>query len=190
MVFGLFRKRENPKVYDLYNEIVAQARQPCFYMEFRVPDTIDGRFDLIVLHSVLVFHRLRREGEAASRFAQDLFDLFFKDMDRNLREMGVGDVSVPKKIKKMAEAFYGRADVYCAALDDNDADALALALDRNIFADESCMSAARMLAAYMIGSAAHLAAQDAEIFLAGKIDWPSPSDFTESGGEVRPGAHE
>jgi cytochrome b pre-mRNA-processing protein 3 len=93
----------------LYGAAVAQARNPAFYVECRVPDTLDGRFDLIVLHLCLLIRRLRREGETGATLAQALFDTTFDDMDRSLREMGVGDLGVGRRVKAMASAFYGRA---------------------------------------------------------------------------------
>ena len=108
MVFGLFRRRSREAEHKVYCEIVAQARQPTFYADFLVPDTIDGRFDLIVMHAVLYFRRMRGEGAKVAEFTQEVFDLFFQDMDASLREMGVSDTRVPKKVKVMGEAFYGR----------------------------------------------------------------------------------
>ena len=119
---------DDPAVAALYGACVAQARLPDFYRVLAVPDTIDGRFDLLVLHVVLVMRRLSGEAE----FKQQLFDLMFADMDRNLREMGVGDMGVGKKIKPMISAFYGRAQVYEKALAESD-DALAQALARNLY---------------------------------------------------------
>ncbi len=132
MIFKLFRRNE-PEPFALYGAIVAQARQPTFYTSFSVPDTLDGRFDMVVLHIVLVCRRLRGPGGADETGSQALFDLFMRDMDRSLREMGVGDTAVPKRIKKMVAAFYGRLSAYVAALDSGDLDGLASAIGRNIF---------------------------------------------------------
>lgn len=178
MVFGFFRKRQNPAVYILYNVVVEQARNLHFYSRLRVGDTIDGRFDMIVLHAFLVFYRLKGEGETAAVFGQELFDLFFQDMDRNLREMGVGDVSVPRKIKKMASMFYGRAAAYANALDEKDHDALVRAIDRNIFTDVSDPMAAGAIAAYMEACVVDLARQKADDILAGRIHWTDPTSFS------------
>src|ERR1700761_506939 len=107
MVLSLFRKTAaTDHVFDVYSAIVAQSRQPRFYAEWGVPDTVTGRFDMISLHLALVLRRLGTERDAKV-FSQALFDLFFKDMDRSLREMGAGDLAVPKKIRKMGEIFYG-----------------------------------------------------------------------------------
>ena len=115
MILPLFR-RPNPTIAALYGAIVAQARDPRFYEAYGVPDTVLGRFDLIVLHLALVLRRLR-EGDASARtLAQGLFDAFCRDMDHNLREMGVGDQGVPRQMRRVGEAFYGRAQAYDAAL--------------------------------------------------------------------------
>lgn len=176
MVFGWFRRRDNPAVAALYSAIVAQARLPYFYAELRVPDTVEARFDMIVLHAVLVFRRLRGEGDTASAFGQQVFDLFFTDMDGSLREMGVGDLSVPKKVKKMAEAFYGRAAAYSTALDNGDHDALSGALGRILFPDTPEPISADKIALYMEQSAAALARQPVADLLAGRVTWIDPAE--------------
>ncbi len=116
MLSRLFRRA--PQVadaYPLYAGAVAQARQPVFYARLGVPDTVDGRFDLVALHIFLILQRLKAEPDAAP-FAQAVFDAMFADMDRNLREMGVGDLSVGKKVKAMAQGLYGRIAAYEAGL--------------------------------------------------------------------------
>ena len=155
----------------LYAAVVGQARAQDFYAVLGVPDTIEGRFELIVLHVHLVCRQLRAAdavaagaGEgAASALAQALFDAMFRDMDRNLREMGVGDPSVPRRIRAMIEAYYGRVKAYDAALAQG-GDALTLALARNVYnaggmpGAEAPPGAAR-LADYVRRAAAALAAQ-------------------------------
>jgi cytochrome b pre-mRNA-processing protein 3 len=116
----------------LYAAAVAQARRPEIYADWRVPDTVDGRFDAIALHVFLVLHRLKAEGPVAAGLAQDLFDTMFADMDRSLREMGTGDLGVGRRVRAMAEGFYGRIAAYEAGLD-GDAAALAAALRRNLY---------------------------------------------------------
>jgi cytochrome b pre-mRNA-processing protein 3 len=117
--------------YPLYAAAVAQARQPVFYARLSVPDTVDGRFELVALHVFLLLQRLKAEPEAAP-FAQALFDTMFADMDRNLREMGVGDLSVGKKVKAMAQGLYGRIAAYETGLAADEA-ALRGALRRNLY---------------------------------------------------------
>ena len=121
------------KIDDLYGAIVAQSRHAAFYIGYGVPDTIDGRFDLIVLHMVLLLARLDRGGPSARDLGQSLFDRFCRDLDANLREMGVGDLAVPKRMRRFAEAFYGRQAAYLVALDAPDGRELEKALARNIF---------------------------------------------------------
>jgi cytochrome b pre-mRNA-processing protein 3 len=94
---------------------VAQARLPCFYREYGVPDTVNGRFDLLVLHLAIVLDRLA-EGSELRAIGQALFDRFCEDMDDNLREIGIGDLSVPREMQRIGEAFYGRAQAYRSAL--------------------------------------------------------------------------
>lgn len=179
MVFGLFRRRSTEAEHKVYCEIVAQARQPVFYTDFLVPDTIDGRFDLIVLHAVLYFRRMRGEGAKASEFAQAVFDLFFQDMDASLREMGVSDTRVPKKVKVMGEAFYGRADVYIPPIDSKDASELAGALGRNLFPDGPEPMAQMRLARYMLEAADELSAQATGDLMQGLLSWPDPEAFKD-----------
>jgi hypothetical protein len=125
MILKRFRLNpRNRKIDDLYGAIVAQSRRAAFYIGYGVPDTIDGRFDLIVLHMVLLLARLDRGGLPARDLGQSLFDLFCRDLDANLREMGVGDLAVPKRMRQFAEAFYGRQAAYLAALDARTAESL------------------------------------------------------------------
>jgi len=171
-----FFKRGDDTAYHLYGAVVAQARQDAFYTEFQVPDTLDGRFDMIVLHAILVFRRLEAIGPRGHQLAQRTFDIMFRDMDQSLREMGVGDLSVPKKIKAMAQAFYGRADAYAAALDGNGEETLADVLTRNIYpeADGGREKGAR-LARYVARTAAFLDTLTFEMLQTGEIAFPDPA---------------
>ncbi|MBV9511586.1 MAG: ubiquinol-cytochrome C reductase, partial [Caulobacteraceae bacterium] len=101
----------------LYEAAIRQARQPALYADLSAPDTTEGRFELYTLHVVLVLHRLKGLGGQAGRISQALFDAYIRALDDALREMGVGDLSVGKKMRKLGEAFYGRAKAYDAALD-------------------------------------------------------------------------
>jgi len=121
MILPGFRRRSQARIIAaLYGAVVAQARCASFYTDYGVPDTVEGRFDLIVLHLVLLLRRLGQESgqETALRssLGQDLFDEFCRDLDANLREMGVGDLAVPKRMQRFGEAFYGRQSAYCEAL--------------------------------------------------------------------------
>ncbi|WP_208986186.1 ubiquinol-cytochrome C chaperone family protein [Labrenzia sp. OB1] len=179
MIFGLFRRRNRDAEHKVYCEIVAQARQPAFYSGFHVPDTIDGRFDLIVAHAVLYFRRMRGEGKTVSEFTQYVFDLFFQDMDASLREMGVSDSRVQKKITVMGEAFYGRANVYNPAIDSANAVELAEALGRNVFPDNPEPVAQLRLAHYILESANRLGDQTVADLMSGQINWADPEAFRD-----------
>jgi len=169
MILSLFRKNTATEpVYAVYNSIVAQSRQPVFYAQWGVPDTVTGRFDMISLHMALLFRRLRHGPEAAKVFSQAVFDLFFKDMDRSLREMGVTDLGVPKKIQKMGNIFFGLLAAMNAAMDDNDSEALAEILTRNIYGG-AVSDNARTLAAYALARDAELAGQPVEAITAGQL---------------------
>jgi len=170
MIMSLFRKKANTaQVRALYGAIVAQSRQPLFYAQWQVPDTVTGRFDMISLHLCLVFRRLKN-GEQASRiFSQDLFDMFFVDMDRSLRELGAGDMAVPKRIKEMGELFYGMLASIVEALDNNDENAICATLSRNIFdaKEPSCLG---RFASYVIAQADNLSRHELDAILDGKIE--------------------
>ena len=131
------RARRRDAARRLYTAAVRQARTPALYAAGGVPDTLDGRFDLIVLHVVPLMRRLRGCGEAGRELNQALFDVMFDDMDQSLREMGVGDLRVGKRVKQMARAFYGRAAAYDRAFDRAPGAerrrSIAEALERNVF---------------------------------------------------------
>jgi cytochrome b pre-mRNA-processing protein 3 len=141
----------------IYGMIVTQAREPLFYRAFGVSDTVNGRFDLLVLHLWMVLRRFRSIHRAVD-ISQALFDRFCEDMDANLREMGVGDLTVPKRMQAFGEAFYGRAAAYDAALAAG-ADALALAVCKNVLNGEG-MENAQALADYSFATIACLEGTD------------------------------
>lgn len=154
-LFGLLgRGRTERNGYQLYGAAVAAARQPYFYAELGVPDTLDGRFDMVGLHAFLLIRRLTTEPDGKA-MAQAVFDAMFNDMDLNLREMGVGDLSVGKKVRVMWEAFHGRAHVYSEAMQIGP-EALAEALERNLWRGEEARLAAGNLARLVYAQDAHL----------------------------------
>ena len=131
-LFSLFRESPDEVASQkIYREAVRQARSESFYRDLGVPDTAEGRFELIALHVFLILHRLKLNASSGN-MGQALFDLMFADMDQNLREMGVGDLRVGKKVKSMAESFYGRIAAYEAGLGGENAP-FAEALKRNIY---------------------------------------------------------
>ncbi|MBX6427040.1 MAG: ubiquinol-cytochrome C chaperone [Variibacter sp.] len=177
-MLSLFRrKRAQDSIVSLYGAIVAQARRPPFYAELGVPDTVEGRFDMIVLHLALVIRRLRAGAPDAQAAAQALFDHFCRDMDHNLREMGVSDLAVPRKMRRIGEAFYGRAAAYDRALDAADDGALAAALARNVFAGAADAAAGpARLAAYVRLCGEMLAGQEEAAIAAGSVRFPAPAE--------------
>lgn len=147
-------------IHAIYRVIVDRARQPRFYTDFGVPDTVDGRFEMVTLHAFLVLRRLKRPSESASETGQALFDVMFEDMDLSLREMGAGDMGVGKRVKAMVQAFYGRIGAYEAGLGSGD-DVLQDALARNVYATvEPETGNLNALAVYVRAQDAHLAALD------------------------------
>jgi cytochrome b pre-mRNA-processing protein 3 len=177
MIFSLFRRepRGPDTISTLYGMIVAQARLPCFYRDYAVADTVNGRFDLIVLHLALVLDRLAQD-PALQTLGQGIFDRFCQDMDHNLREMGIGDLKVPKQMRRLGEAYYGRAQAYRAAWAANDNGALVEALERNIYGGSpSGSAAAPRLAAYMREALRDLGAQPATSLTGGELHFPEPS---------------
>ncbi len=157
----------------LYGAIVEQARQPGFYRDRGVPDTLDGRFDLLVLHAFLVLRRLNALGPEGQAMAQELADLIFTDMDGNLREIGVGDLSVGKRIKAMAKAFFGRLTVYDRALAEG-GDELTQALVRNLYGTVAHPDPAQaaLVAGYVRAADLLLAGQGADTLLKGQVSFP------------------
>jgi cytochrome b pre-mRNA-processing protein 3 len=165
----------------IYGAIVAQARRPALYAGLEVPDTVDGRFEMIILHGGLVIRRLGKEDEESREAGQAVFDLFCGDMDRSLRELGVGDLAVPKRMRWMAEAFYGRSAAYDAAIAAEDLSQLAAAIARTVYRNQPPAMAAEGLAAYMLAAAGELAATPKPALLAGRIPWPDPAAFVVTG---------
>lgn len=169
------RRRKHEETIDrLYGAIVAQARDPFFYRTLGVPDTIEGRFDMVVLHVHLLFRRLAAERESVRAVGQGVFDRFVGDMDASLREIGIGDLSVPKRMRAMGEAFYGRAAAYDEALAHAGDSQLAAVLQRNVYAGAPAAGIAR-LARYVRSAVGALAAQSADAMADGRIEFPSPA---------------
>ncbi|MDH2345535.1 MULTISPECIES: ubiquinol-cytochrome C chaperone family protein [unclassified Bradyrhizobium] len=166
----------------IYGMIVTQAREPIFYRDLGVPDTVNGRFDLLLLHLWLLLRRLRTvQGapqQGATELSQALFDRFCEDMDDNLREMGIGDQTVPKRMRAFGEAFYGRVQAYDQAMDGG-GEALASAICKNIL-NGAGMDQARRLAAYARASEADLGRTGEAALLGASFKFPPafPEDVT------------
>ena len=185
-IFGRAPRDEAP--YALYGALVAQARSPQFYLHTGVPDTVEGRFEMVALHTFLVLRRLRAGGDEGKALGQKVFDILFDDMDQTLREMGVGDLSVGKKIKALASSFYGRINAYEEGLRDADNGLLDAAIGRNIFGG-SQPSGAHMaaLADYVRRTDQTLLVQPLTELMAGRAVFASPpeaaSRMTDLAGE-------
>ncbi len=167
---GFLRRRDKHEraAFQLYSAAVAAARDPYLYTALGVPDTLDGRFDSIGLYVYLIIRRLGVAAEPGPALAQAVFDAMFSDMDINLREMGVGDMSVGKRNRAMWEAFHGRSAAYAAAWDDPAA--LAAALARNLWrGGEPPPGATRSLARLAHAQAACLAGQEIELLTRGDV---------------------
>ncbi|MDE2515572.1 MAG: ubiquinol-cytochrome C chaperone family protein [Rhodospirillales bacterium] len=177
-LFRRGRRRHERAGFALYAAAVAAARRPVFYTGFAVADTLDGRFDLVGLHAFLAIERLRAAEPPGPDLAQAVFDAMFADMDVTLREIGVGDLSVGKKMRTMWEAFHGRAQAYGAALRAADpVAALSEALARNVWrsaapADAAASGCAVALARYVLTAAEALAAQPIAALCRGEIVFP------------------
>ena len=172
MIFSRFRRGASPgTISTLYGMIVAQARMATFYRDYAVADTVNGRFELLVLHLALVLEPLMADADAKT-VGQGLFDVFCRDMDGNLREMGVGDLKVPAEMRRIGEAFYGRAQAYRAALADADKTALVEVVRRNVY-DGAPEAVAERLAAYIRAAASELARQDG--IAGGTVRFPDPA---------------
>jgi cytochrome b pre-mRNA-processing protein 3 len=168
---SLFRRRPAEAAVALYRAAVAQARATDFYRRLGVPDSVDGRFELVALHLWLLLRRLKGE-PAAVRFAQDLVEVFFADMDVSLRELGAADIGVGRRVKRMVEAFHGRAAAYDKALLGGPA-ALEGALTRNLYGTvEPSREQLDAAAGYLLAAEALLQGQPLGELLAGRATFP------------------
>jgi cytochrome b pre-mRNA-processing protein 3 len=180
MIFGLFKKKnQNQAIVDRqYSTLTSLARVPFFYSDLDVPDTVMGRFEMLSLHMFLFQRRMRNEGPSRD-IAQVLIDDFFQDVDHSLRELGIGDMGVPKRMKKLAKMYFGRTAAYSEALDHGDREALSAALTRNVRPDTGGWPEAGLLADYVIAADKLLAEQSDEAICAGSVAYPSAAAIAE-----------
>lgn len=163
------RAGQVPVTERLYLSVVGQARQPEFYRDMGVPDTPLGRFEMISLHAFLLFRRLSGMGQAGRALGQGVHDVMFADMDRSLREMGVGDLGVGKRVKKLAKNLYGRIEAYDEGMNGAD-EVLVAALARNVFAEsEAGTDQIGALASYMRRQAVGLEGQEESALMGGAV---------------------
>lgn len=177
-LFGRRRSVGRVIVDRLYAQIVAAARQPDLYSDWKVPDTPLGRFEMLGLHLFLFLHRVRGEEGVIRDVAQELTDEFFRDVEHSIRELGISDPGVPKRMKRLAGMFYGRVASYGEAIDSADRKALADAISRNVRPGVEGWNEADRLAIYAIAAATRLAGQSTDAFLEAGADFPAPSSVT------------
>lgn len=182
-MFGLFRRKKayEQQSWDLFLQTQDAARDPYFYEYMMVPDTTEGRFDLLLVHIFLIIHRLKTV-EKGQEMGQALFDTAFQSIDQGYREIGVGDMGVPKRMKKLMLAFNGRMHAYDAALE-ADEDALKDALDRNIynmvrFEDDAILT---QMTHYVMRNHAYLQTQDTQDIMQGTVRFLAPEDVRNAG---------
>jgi len=174
-------RRQEPNAAELYGAIVAQARLPVFYQELGVPDTLEGRFLMVSLHLFAVLHRLKSQEPAAHDLAQDLIDRFTEDMETVLREIGIGDLSIPKRMRGLAASSAGLWQAYEQALVAGH-EAIATVITEAMPLDQRPPEAAsRRLAHYLKNALRDLAAQDLAALAAGGVRFPVTSPGTELG---------
>lgn len=166
-----FGPKANAKVVDaLYESIVAAARQPIFYSDFGVADTPLGRFEVLSAHMALILRASRTADKPVKDVVQILNEEFFKDVDHSLRELGIGDAGVPKRMKKLISNFYGRLEAYVAAIDAEDSAALSAALERNM-APEGQLKNSAGFATYLTVAAKNIDTQIPDAFLQGRLSF-------------------
>lgn len=179
VIFNPFRRDPRKTVIALLYERVANAsREPGLYADLGVPDTLEGRFEALSLHMIIALRVLRDLPSPADDVGRDLTDAFFRDLDASLREMGVGDTAVPKRMKKLGEAFYGRARAYDAPLSAGDETALALALGRNVTGSEAPAPA---LARYALAADKQFKTLSLDTILGQGFTFPPPTSFAREG---------
>lgn len=177
MIKWLFRRDgDGQAARAAYSSIVAQARRPEFYERLGVPDSLDGRFEMIVLHVCLLLRRLKGQGGAAEAFGRTVTEALVSDMDASLRELGVGDLAVPKRIKAMVNGLYGRVGAYEAGLAAEGPRGIEVALENNVYGTvlDSDPALVAEMAGYVRRAAAELARRPVEELVAGRVGFAEP----------------
>lgn len=167
MIFSLLRRRrQGQDIEPLYGAMMTNALNPKLFISAGLHDTFEGRFESVALHAALLLRRLKQLPHPAEEIAQEIVDRIFDGLDAAMRESGISDVGVPKRMKTFAKGFYGRLEAYSAALDARDNEALAAALSRNACDGATANPA---LIAYVTQSAEALAAAPLDAFVAGRM---------------------
>jgi cytochrome b pre-mRNA-processing protein 3 len=175
MLSRFFKSSRSSSVpHDIYGAVVTQSRLRCFYTDFDVPDTVIGRLELLCMHMFLVSHMLVQSKEQnAVQLNQEIFDIFTADLDRALREIGIGDTAVPKRKKRMVHTFFAHIDAFAGALDAGDRAMLAARLNDRVYSGSN-QHAAVQLAVYMQQAYTMLKQVSYQGLTTGKLNWPSP----------------
>jgi len=186
MIFALFGRKkrlENQRIVaSLYETLTSAARQPALYEAMDVPDTVMGRFEMLAAHVILFLRRTAAGDTAVQALGQEIVDEFFLDIDHSIRELGIGDMSVPKKMKKLGRMFYGRMRAYAEALSTGDDGAMADALRRNIHPNgEVTTDGMRLCAVYLAEADRRLALLDDAAIARGEISFPVPEAAARAG---------
>lgn len=178
MIFNLFRKNSSNRliVDRQYATLTSAARIPFFYTSMDVPDTVMGRFEMLTLVMILFFRRTGKGQTSGKELAQEIIDSFFQDIDHSIRELGIGDQAVPKRMKKLAGMFYGRVQSYGEALNAGDRQALAVALQRNIHPDDASAPSMAGLAGWVLRAEQALNAATEDEIARGAVTLPAPND--------------
>lgn len=176
MILGLFRKNNanHALMVRQYDALTRAARHPVFFERMNVPDTVMGRFEMLSVVLILYFRRTAMSGEQVRAIAQEVVEAFFEDLDHSMRELGIGDNGVPKRMKKLAGMFYGRLDSYARALEASDFDALEAALRRNIHPENNDEALSmRLLADYMMQAENALKSVPESVLANGEANLPA-----------------
>lgn len=183
MIFGLFKSKKHNKaiVERQYSALTSAARFPVFYSDLAVPDTVMGRYEMLSIVMILFFRRTARSQTSGQEIAQEIVDAFFQDLDHSIRELGIGDQGVPKRMKKLAGMFYGRLESYAKAIDAEDHGQLALSLARNIHPGQDPAPDMRALAEWIFLAERQLAAAGEDDIARGNVVVPQPDPAADAG---------
>ena len=173
-MFSIFKKQDKPFEYEamqLYNAAMEKARQEKLYEAYAVPDSMDGRFEMVALHVVLIMRRLNSDKSRTELLSQALFDIMFADMDESLRAVGIGDMGITKRMKFLMRGFNGRAHIYSAALDAKDVEALKMVLSKNVYEERVSDKKLELLAQYVIAHQEKLEGNGLGDLVSGVVKW-------------------
>ena len=171
-MFSMFRPKRKPfedEAFALYNSAMKASRNPYLYKTCGVEDSLEGRFEMICLHVVLIIHRLNEDYERTAELSQSLFDAMFADMDQSLRQIGIGDMGIPRRMKHMMKSFNGRIHVYTEALEARSRKKLEEAIKRNIF--NSLKKNSDKLVEYVMRQKKHRKKADIDQLIDGEVSF-------------------